>query len=208
MPDRSSDTPRSALPMRPAAFFDRDGVLNVDIGYAHKPEQLKWIEGAQQAIRLLNDTHFYVIVVTNQSGVARGYFDEAAVQRFHAKMQEGLAARGAHIDAFYYCRHHPEGTIKRFAIQCRCRKPSTGLLEQAAREWPIDLNASFLIGDKEADFASPFNVARQTKPRHIWPGFQRARSVFARIYNLHRAGRCGRGFCTRPGTGPHRYRLY
>jgi D-glycero-D-manno-heptose 1,7-bisphosphate phosphatase len=154
MSDRSADTPRSALPIRPAAFFDRDGVLNVDIGYTHKPEQLQWIDGAPEAIRLLNDTGYYVIVITNQSGIARGYFDEAAVQRFHAQMQDGLHAHGAHIDAFYYCPHHPDGTVKKFAVQCRCRKPGTGLLEQAAQEWPIDRRASFLIGDKEADLTA------------------------------------------------------
>jgi D-glycero-D-manno-heptose 1,7-bisphosphate phosphatase len=126
----------------------------VDIGYTHKPEQLKWIDGAPEAIRLLNDLGYYVIVITNQSGIARGYFDEAAVQRFHAQMQDSLHARGAHIDAFYYCPHHPDGTVKKFAVQCRCRKPGSGLLEQAAQEWPIDQRASFLIGDRDADLAA------------------------------------------------------
>ena len=145
---------------RPAAFLDRDGVLNVDHGYAHKPEQLEWIAGAPEAVRMLNDAGYYVFVITNQSGVARGYFDEAAVRAFHAHMENLLAAHGAHIDAFYYCPHHPEGSVARLAVRCRCRKPAPGMLEQAAGEWPIDLKRSFLIGDKDDDMAAAtaFNI--------------------------------------------------
>ena len=139
---------------RPTAFLDRDGVLNVDRGYVHRPDQLSWIAGAPDAVRLLNEAGYTVIVVTNQSGVARGYFDEAAVKRFHSRMQDSLLAQGAHIDAFYYCPHHPEGTVKEFAVRCHCRKPDTGMLEQAARDWPIELTRSFLIGDKDGDLAA------------------------------------------------------
>ena len=139
---------------RPAAFLDRDGVLNVDHGYVYRPEQLEWIDGAREAVRLLNTAGYYVFVISNQSGVARGYFDEAAVKSFHAHMQDGLAAQGAHIDAFYFCPHHPEGVIRSLAVSCRCRKPAPGMLEQAVREWPIDLGASFLIGDKDDDVAA------------------------------------------------------
>ncbi len=139
---------------RPAAFFDRDGVLNVDHGYTHKPEQLEWIAGAPEAVRLLNDAGYFVFVITNQSGVARGYYEEAAVHQFHTHMQDALRAQGAHVDAFYYCPHHPEGTVKELAVRCRCRKPEPGMLEQAAREWPIDQACSFLIGDKDADMAA------------------------------------------------------
>lgn len=149
-----------AGPLRPAAFLDRDGVLNIDRGYAHRPEQLEWIEGAAEAVRLLNEAGYYVLVVTNQSGVARGLYDETDVKSLHAHMQEILSARGAHIDAFYYCPHHPDGSIKSLAVQCRCRKPGPGMLEQAAREWPIDIGASFLIGDRDHDMAAAaaFNI--------------------------------------------------
>jgi D-glycero-D-manno-heptose 1,7-bisphosphate phosphatase len=145
---------------RPAAFLDRDGVLNVDHGYSHRPEQLEWIDGAPEAVRLLNEAGYYVLVVTNQSGVARGYYSEDAVRAFHSHMQKDLASRGAHVDAFYYCPHHPEGTIGPLAIRCRCRKPAPGLLEQATNEWPIDHNASFLVGDKDEDLAAAhaFNI--------------------------------------------------
>ena len=139
---------------RPAAFLDRDGVLNVDHGYAHRLDQLEWVAGAPEAVRLLNETGYTVIVVTNQSGVARGYYDEAAVRQFHTHMQDALLTQGAHIDAFYYCPHHPEGTVKELAVHCSCRKPGIGMFEQAAREWPIDLGRCFLIGDNANDMAA------------------------------------------------------
>jgi D-glycero-D-manno-heptose 1,7-bisphosphate phosphatase len=146
--------PAPSRPRRPAAFLDRDGVLNVDHGYVHRPEQLEWVAGALESVRILNEAGYYVLVITNQSGVARGFFDEAAVNSFHAHMQKALAGKSAHIDAFYYCPHHPEGTVKAFAMACTCRKPRTGMLEQAAREWPIDVNRSFFIGDNDADMAA------------------------------------------------------
>jgi D-glycero-D-manno-heptose 1,7-bisphosphate phosphatase len=145
---------------RPAAFLDRDGVLNVDHGYAHRLDQLEWTEGAPAAVRLLNESGYYVFVATNQSGVARGYYDEPAVDRVHADMQAALRAQGAHVDGFYYCPHHPDGTVPHYAVTCRCRKPGTGLLEQAAQEWPLDLSRSFLIGDKASDLkaAADFGI--------------------------------------------------
>jgi D-glycero-D-manno-heptose 1,7-bisphosphate phosphatase len=145
---------------RPAAFFDRDGVLNVDHGYVHRSEQLEWVAGAPESVRLLNEAGYYVLVITNQSGVARGFFDEAAVKSFHSHMQNVLAEKGAHIDAFYYCPHHPEGAVKAFTMACSCRKPRIGMLEQAAREWPIDTANSFFIGDKDDDMtaAASFKV--------------------------------------------------
>ncbi|MCW5693231.1 MAG: D-glycero-beta-D-manno-heptose 1,7-bisphosphate 7-phosphatase [Pseudolabrys sp.] len=139
---------------KPAAFLDRDGVLNVDRDYVHRIDQLTWIDGAAEAIKLLNDAGYLVIVVTNQSGVARGLYDEAAIGTLHAHMRDYLAARGARIDAFYYCPHHPQGKIERFAITCACRKPGTGMLEQAAADWPIDRARSFMIGDKDIDVAA------------------------------------------------------
>ncbi|MBI1203315.1 MAG: D-glycero-beta-D-manno-heptose 1,7-bisphosphate 7-phosphatase [Rhodopseudomonas sp.] len=145
---------------RPAAFLDRDGVLNVDHGYVYKPEQLEWVAGAPQAVKLLNDAGYLVFVVTNQSGVARGYYDEAAVTTFHRHMQAQLAATGAHIDAYYYCPHHPEGKVAALTVRCTCRKPGIGMFEQAAREWPIAMAGSFMIGDKDDDMtaAAAFNI--------------------------------------------------
>lgn len=139
---------------RPAAFLDRDGVLNVDHEYVHRVDQLEWIDGVPEAIRLLNDAGYLIIVVTNQSGVARGYYDEAAIGALHDHMRDRLAAQGARIDAFYYCPHHPDGKVAAFTMQCDCRKPGTGMLEQAARDWRIDRARSFMIGDKDIDIAA------------------------------------------------------
>jgi D-glycero-D-manno-heptose 1,7-bisphosphate phosphatase len=143
-----------ARPRQPAAFLDRDGVLNVDRGYTHRPDDLEMIPGAAEAVRLLNEAGYYVFVVTNQSGVARGFYPEAAIDQVHKHMQGILKKEGAHIDAFYYCPHHPDGTVKEFAISCRCRKPGPGMLEQAAHDWPIERSRSFLIGDKDHDLAA------------------------------------------------------
>ena len=145
---------------RPAAFLDRDGVLNVDHGYVHRLEQLDLIPGAAEAVRLLNQAGFLTIVVTNQSGVARGLYGEDDVERFNDEVRRQLAAAGARIDAFYYCPHHPQGTVARYAIACDCRKPKPGLLDQAARDFAIDRARSFMIGDKDDDMkaAAAFGI--------------------------------------------------
>ena len=136
---------------RPAAFLDRDGVLNVDRGYTHKVQDLLWTPGAREAIRLLNDRGYLVFVATNQAGVARGLYDEEAVRRFHDRMQLELRAVGAHVDEFVYCPHLPEGTVLAYAQACSCRKPATGMLQLLANKWSIRCEASFLIGNKETD---------------------------------------------------------
>jgi D-glycero-D-manno-heptose 1,7-bisphosphate phosphatase len=153
-------TPSSSASALPVAFLDRDGVLNVDSGYVHRPDQLEWVDGAPAAVRLLNEAGFVVVVVTNQSGVARGIYDEATVRRLHEHMQRVLAERGARIDAFYYCPHHPDGKVAQYALRCNCRKPGTGMLDQAAKDWPVDRARSFLIGDKDVDMqaASAFGI--------------------------------------------------
>ena len=145
---------------RPAAFLDRDGVLNVDHGYVHRLEQLDLIPGAAEAVRLLNQAGFLTIVVTNQSGIARGYYGEDDVKRFNDEVRRRLAAAGARIDAFYYCPHHPQGTVARYAVACDCRKPKPGLLDQAARDFAIDRARSFMIGDKDDDMkaAAAFGI--------------------------------------------------
>jgi D-glycero-D-manno-heptose 1,7-bisphosphate phosphatase len=159
-PDHFAKRPFPVPLETPTAFLDRDGVLNVDHGYVHEVGQLDWIEGAPEAVRLLNEAGFRVVVITNQSGVARGHYDEDAVSSFHAHMQTFLQERGARIDAFYVCPHHPEGIVPAYAVECECRKPKTGLLEQAARDWPVDLRRSFVIGDRDGDIqaAAAFGI--------------------------------------------------
>jgi D-glycero-D-manno-heptose 1,7-bisphosphate phosphatase len=131
---------------RPAVFFDRDGVLNVDSNYVSRPDEFRWIDGAKAAVKRLNCAGYYVFVVTNQAGVARGYYDEAQVNSLHEWMQAELHVTGAHVDAFYYCPHHPD-----FTPPCTCRKPEPGMLLQAMDEWPIQAEQSFLVGDKSSD---------------------------------------------------------
>jgi histidinol-phosphate phosphatase family protein len=138
--------------LRPAVFFDRDDVLNVDRGgYTHKVEDLVWTPGAREAVRAVNDAARLAVVVSNQSGVGRGYFDESALDRFHAEMQRQLAEAGAHIDAFYACFHHAEALERWRHPDHPDRKPNPGMLLRAARELSIDLAASVLIGDRESD---------------------------------------------------------
>lgn len=136
---------------RPVAFLDRDGVLNHDYGYVHRSADFHWTDGAIDAIKLLNDRGWLVIVVTNQAGVARGYYDETTVVELHAWMQTELMIHGAHVDAFYHCPHHPDGVVPGLAVACECRKPQPGMLLTAAHEWQVALDMSFLIGDKDSD---------------------------------------------------------
>ncbi len=136
---------------KPAAFLDRDGTLNHDDGYTYKIEKFRWIEGAKAAIRLLNDAGYLVFIVTNQAGIARGYYDAAAVDTLHHWMQCELATAGAHFDDIRYCPHHPEGTVPEFSIVCDCRKPGTGMLKSLIEQWHPDISRSFMLGDSDKD---------------------------------------------------------
>lgn len=140
-----------ALEARPAVFLDRDGVLIADDGYPHDPAKVQWMPGSAVALRRLNDAGYFVFVVTNQSGVARGYYSEAAVHRLHDWMARTLAASGAHVDAFSYCPHHPSATIVAYRQICQCRKPAPGMILNLFSAWPIRRQGSFLIGDQTTD---------------------------------------------------------
>lgn len=136
---------------RPAAFLDRDGVINVDHGYTFRPEDLEFTPTAAEGIGLLNAAGYPVLVVTNQSGVARGLYGTADIERFHAHLQARLARHGAHVDSFYYCACHPDGIVAEYAIEHEDRKPAPGMLLRAMREWGVEAEGSFMIGDKASD---------------------------------------------------------
>jgi D-glycero-D-manno-heptose 1,7-bisphosphate phosphatase len=136
---------------RPALFLDRDGVLNHDDNYVGSTERFRWMEGAVQAVRLANDLGYYVFVVTNQAGVARGYYDEAAVQSLHRWMAEQLREHGASVDDWRYCPFHPEGSVDAYRSPHPWRKPEPGMIVDLIESWPIDLKRSILIGDKASD---------------------------------------------------------
>lgn len=146
----------------PAVFLDRDGTINVDKHYLHKIDDFDFIPGVPQAIKKLKESGYLVIVVTNQSGVARGYFDLEDVTRLHEHIQKELTNEGASIDAFYLCPHHPEQGVGKFRKECDCRKGRPGLLLQASTDLGIDLQRSFMVGDKVADVEAGENAGCQT----------------------------------------------
>ena len=143
-------TPNS--PPRPALFLDRDGVLNEDPGYVHRWEDFHWIPGAREAVAAFNAAGWWVFVVTNQSGVGRGYYAEDDVIALHARMSESLDEVGARIDAYYYCPQHPEAQVDVYRHpDPPDRKPNPGMLLRAISEWPVDLSRSLMVGDKDSD---------------------------------------------------------
>ena len=137
--------------LRPAVFLDRDGTINEQMGYVNHITRFHLLPGVGQAIRSLNQAGLPVAVVTNQSGLARGYFPESLLNEVHEKMRRQLALEGARIDGLYICPHHPEAKEERFRLACNCRKPKTGLLEQAATEMGLDLARSYVVGDRWSD---------------------------------------------------------
>lgn len=127
-----------------AVFLDRDGTIIEDVNYCRRVEDVRLIGGAAEAISLLNKAGFKVVVITNQSGIARGYFSESTLRAIHERMISDILKEGGRIDAIYYCPHHPDDG-------CRCRKPRTALFERAARELSLDIRASYVVGDRISD---------------------------------------------------------
>ena len=148
---------------RKAVFIDRDGVIVEECNYVYRPEELRFIDGSVCALRRLTRSPYSIIIVTNQSGIARGYFTEEEYHIFTEHMLSILKKEDVHIDAVYYCPHHPvEGVSPAYRIDCDCRKPKTGMLERAVREHGIDLESSWLIGDKTSDIKAGKDASCRT----------------------------------------------
>jgi len=137
--------------MKPAVFLDRDGTLIEEVGYLDRLDRLMFFPWSIDAVRLLNRAGYLVVVVTNQAGVARGFFEESFLGEAHRHIDATMAAGDARIDGYYYCPHHPEASVAAYRQMCNCRKPSPGMLRQAEQDLGIDLHRSFVIGDRWHD---------------------------------------------------------
>ncbi len=137
--------------MNRAVFLDRDGTVTEEVGYLKDLKQLRLLPGAGVAIRRLNQAGIKVVLITNQSGIARGYFPESFVEETHVLLREMLQLDGARLDGIYYCPHHPRAGNSHYTTVCECRKPGTGMIDRAAREMMIDVRKSFVVGDKWSD---------------------------------------------------------
>lgn len=137
--------------MKPAVFLDRDGTLNEDVGYLRAVRDLRLFPWTVDAVRALNQSGFPVVVITNQSGIARGILTEKIVGELHRHLSALLEAGGAHVDAYYYCPHHPDGSVAAYAQRCACRKPGRGMIDRAAADLGLDPEQSFVVGDKWLD---------------------------------------------------------
>jgi D-glycero-D-manno-heptose 1,7-bisphosphate phosphatase len=134
-----------------AVFLDRDGVINVDHGYTHRIEDFQFIAGSTEAMALLQSAGWRLVVVTNQSGIARGLFSSEDYERFTAHLRAQLQARGVHLDAVFHCPHVPDAAVAAYRQACDCRKPGPGMLLRAARELALDLAGSVIVGDRLSD---------------------------------------------------------
>ena len=146
----------------PGVFLDRDGTISDEVGYINHIERLRIFPWAAEAVSKLNQTGWPVFVVTNQSGVARGYYSEELIHQVHRKISAALARRDARIDEYYYCPHHPSGQVAAYKIDCQCRKPSTGMVIEAARKYRLDLASSYVVGDSYRDMQLGFNAGTRT----------------------------------------------
>lgn len=146
----------------PCVFIDRDGTINVDGGYINHPENFVVYPFAAQAVRMLNVAGYKVVIITNQSGIGRGFYTVDVMQTLHDKMNNIFEKQGARVDGIYYCPHDVNAKVEEFRMDCECRKPKTGMFEQAVAELPIDKNSTYFIGDKYSDMQAGFNFGCKT----------------------------------------------
>jgi len=141
----------ATITKRPAVFLDRDGTINEQMGYINHISRFHLLPGVAAAIRLLNEQGVPAVVVSNQSGLARGYFPAELLEEVHQSMHDSLRREGAHLDGVYVCPHHPEAKEEQYRLACQCRKPKPGLFRQAAAELALDLSRSYVVGDRWSD---------------------------------------------------------
>ena len=144
--------------MKPAVFIDRDGTISEEIGYINHVSRFRLFPYSADAIKKLHECGFLAIVITNQAGVARGYFSEDMVQSVHRRMTDELSLAGTALDAIYYCAHHPSVGEPPYRLDCDCRKPKPGLLKRAAGDFNIDLSTSWMVGDRYSDIELAANA--------------------------------------------------
>lgn len=144
--------------MKRAVFLDRDGTINKEVNYLYKKEDFIFIPKTIEAIRIFHELEYKVIVITNQAGVARGYYKKQDVEMLHRYIDKLLISENTYIDAYYYCPHHPEGNVEKYKIKCNCRKPNHGMIDQAVKDFDIDLSKSIIVGDKEIDVKTGKNA--------------------------------------------------
>lgn len=137
--------------MNKAIFLDRDGTINVDKEYLSKIEDFEYLPGVIDGLKILQDVGYKLIIITNQSGIARGYYTEEDFLKLNNWMVQDLRGRGIEISKVYYCPHHPEGKIEKYRIDCDCRKPKLGMYQRAIKDFDIDISESWTIGDKIRD---------------------------------------------------------
>jgi D-glycero-D-manno-heptose 1,7-bisphosphate phosphatase len=134
-----------------AVFIDRDGTLSEEVGYVNHPSRFRLFPYSAEAIKKLNNINLLAILVTNQAGVARGYFSEQMITMVHQRLTSELEIQGAHLDAIYYCAHHPSVGEPPYRLDCDCRKPRPGLINRASADFDIDLDSSWMVGDRYSD---------------------------------------------------------
>lgn len=143
---------------RKAVFFDRDGVLNKDAGYLYLYDQMEWVDGAREAIAMLTGKGYLIFVVTNQSGIARGYYKEEDVEKLHCLMECDIEKMGGHITEFFYCPHLKGASDSKYDIDCDCRKPKPGMILAAIKKYKIDPHNAFLVGDSQRDIEAAYSA--------------------------------------------------
>lgn len=163
---------------RPAVFIDRDGTISEEVGYVNHPSRFKLYPYSFEAIKLLNDENWLAIVITNQAGVARGYFSEDIVKQIHQQMMRAMNDASAHLDAIYYCAHHPTVGEPPYRLDCNCRKPKAGLIERAVADFKIDLASSWMVGDRYSDIELAHNAG--LKSAFVLSGYGRGEWEYQR----------------------------